>query len=54
MDAVMGHPALQNLRRWILLTSTAGWLYEQYGFVKLPQPEIYMERFDPQIYDRLG
>lgn len=54
MDAVMGHPALQNLRRWILLTSTAGWLYEQYGFVQLPQPEIYMERFDPQIYRRLG
>jgi len=52
MEAVMAHPALQNLRRWILLTSTAGWLYEKYGFAKLPHPEIYMERFDPQIYQR--
>jgi len=28
----MGHPNLQGLIRWILLTSTADWLYEKYGF----------------------
>lgn len=50
MDAVMGHPNLQGLRRWILLTSTADWLYEKYGFTKLPKPELYMELFDPNIY----
>lgn len=50
MDAVTGHPNLQGLRRWILLTSTADWLYEKHGFEKLPKPELYMERFDPDVY----
>ena len=50
MATVMGHPNLQGLRRWILLTSTADWLYEKYGFIKLPKPELYMELFDPNVY----
>lgn len=50
MDAVMNHPNLQGLRRWILLTSTADWLYEKYGFNKVPQPEIYMELYNPNVY----
>lgn len=50
MDAVIKHPNLQGLRRWILLTSTADWLYEKYGFTKLPKPELYMELFDPNVY----
>ncbi|MBG6132867.1 GNAT superfamily N-acetyltransferase [Aquimarina sp. EL_43] len=51
METIMGHPNLQNLRRWILLTSTAKWLYEKYGFTKLPKPEIYMEKFNPNVYN---
>jgi N-acetylglutamate synthase-like GNAT family acetyltransferase len=50
MEVIMGHPNLQGLRRWILLTSTADWLYEKYGFTKLPKPELYMELFDPNVY----
>jgi N-acetylglutamate synthase-like GNAT family acetyltransferase len=50
MESVMSHPDLQGLRRWILLTSTADWLYEKYGFKKLPKPELYMELFDPNVY----
>jgi N-acetylglutamate synthase-like GNAT family acetyltransferase len=50
MESVMTHPNLQGLRRWILLTSTADWLYQKYGFTKLPQPEIYMELFNPNVY----
>jgi N-acetylglutamate synthase-like GNAT family acetyltransferase len=50
IDAVIEHPNLQGLRRWILLTSTADWLYEKYGFTKLPKPELYMELFDPNVY----
>jgi N-acetylglutamate synthase-like GNAT family acetyltransferase len=50
MDVVIEHPNLQGLRRWILLTSTADWLYEKYGFTKLPKPELYMELFDPNVY----
>jgi N-acetylglutamate synthase-like GNAT family acetyltransferase len=50
MDVVMGHPQLQGLRRWILLTSTADWLYHKYGFEKLAKPELYMEKFNPHVY----
>lgn len=50
MDFIMAHPNLQGLRRWILLTSTADWLYEKYGFVRVPNPEIYMELYNPNVY----
>ncbi|NJO91107.1 MAG: GNAT family N-acetyltransferase [Chloroflexia bacterium] len=50
MDFIIAHPGLQGLRRWILLTSTAEWLYEKYGFTMLPKPEIYMEKFNPNVY----
>lgn len=51
MECVMSHPNLKGLRRWILLTSTADWLYKKYGFIKLPIPELYMELFDPNVYN---
>ncbi|MFH7013794.1 GNAT family N-acetyltransferase [Flavobacterium sp. FlaQc-52] len=50
MEQVMNHPNLQGLRRWILLTSTAEWLYEKYNFTKLPNPEFYMELYNPEVY----
>ncbi len=50
MDFVVEHPNLQDLRRWILLTSTADWFYVKYVFTKLPKPEIYMELFNPNVY----
>lgn len=50
MDCVMSHPDLQGLRRWVLLTSTAEWLYEKYGFKRLPHPELYMELYNPDVY----
>ncbi len=52
MYVIISHPELQGLRRWILLTSTADWLYEKYGFVKIPNPEIYMELFNPNVYKK--
>ena len=52
MDFIMNHTHLQGLRRWILLTSSADWLYEKYGFKKLNRPEIYMELHNPEIYKR--
>lgn len=51
MECVMSHPNLKGLRRWILLTSTADWLYKKYGFIKLPKPELYMELFNPNVYN---
>lgn len=50
MDTIMSHPNLQGLRRWIFLTKTADWLYEKYGFIKVPNPEMYMELYNPNVY----
>ncbi len=50
INEVMEHPSLQGLRRWILLTDTADWLYQKYGFKELPHPEIYMEKYNPYVY----
>lgn len=52
MDVIISHPDLHGLRRWILLTSTAEWLYTKYGFTKISNPEIYMELYNPDIYSR--
>lgn len=52
MDAVLAHPDLQGLRRFTLVTSTAGPLYEKYGWTPLHAPTAHMERFDPDIYKR--
>lgn len=41
--AVLGHPDLQNLRRFMLGTRDAHTLYEQYGFAPLQFPERFME-----------
>lgn len=41
--AVMGHPGLQGLRRFMLGTRDAHKLYERYGFAPLEYPERFME-----------
>lgn len=50
MEEITAHPHLQGLRRWILLTDTAEWLYKTFGFTEIPRPEVYMEKHDPQVY----
>jgi len=50
MECVVQHPALQNLRRWILLTRDAHGLYKQFGFTPLKSAERYMERHRPDVY----
>ncbi|MDO6518545.1 GNAT family N-acetyltransferase [Zobellia uliginosa] len=50
MGEIMEHPNLQGLRRWILLTDTADWLYKKFGFKQLPHPELYMEKHNPKVY----
>lgn len=54
MDAVIAHPALQGLRRWMLATRDAHGLYERYGFTPLAVPVRFMERHDPEVYGRRG
>ncbi|GLR19829.1 GNAT family N-acetyltransferase [Portibacter lacus] len=52
MKEVMEHPNLQGLRRWILLTDTAAWLYKKYGFTEVERPDIYMEKHNPKVYSK--
>lgn len=42
MECVVAHPALQGLRRWILVTADAHGLYRKYGFTPLALPERFM------------
>jgi GNAT superfamily N-acetyltransferase len=51
MECVVEHPALQNLRRWILLTRDAHGLYSQFGFTPLKASERYMELHRPDVYE---
>ncbi len=52
MGAVMAHPDLQDLRRFLLVTSTAPRLYAQFGFTPSAKPQAFMERLDTEIYKR--
>ena len=54
MGAVVAHPDLQGLRRWMLATRDAHGLYAQYGFTPLPVPERFMQLHDPDVYAGTG
>jgi GNAT superfamily N-acetyltransferase len=51
MEVIMGHPSLQNLRRWMLATRDAHGLYEKFGWRPLANPERIMEIVDLDIYE---
>lgn len=51
MGCIMQHPALQELRRWILLTRDAHGLYEKFGFTPLKSADRYMELHRPDVYE---
>jgi len=50
MESITRHPALQNLRRWILTTRDAHGLYAQVGFTPVQSPERFMELHQPDVY----
>lgn len=50
MEAIVSHPDLQGLRRWVLATRDAHALYEKFGFHELTFPERWMERPAPDAY----
>ena len=52
LETVHGHTELQGLRRWILGTRDAHELYKQIGYTPIAKPEIFMERYDPEVYER--
>lgn len=50
MEAIMEHPSLQGLRRFLLATRDAHGLYGQYGFTPLTAPERWMQVHKPDVY----
>jgi ribosomal protein S18 acetylase RimI-like enzyme len=52
LEGVFAHPDLQGFRRWSLVTRQAHALYRRFGFVPLAHPERFMERHDPDVYQR--
>jgi GNAT superfamily N-acetyltransferase len=52
MECSTQHPALQGLRRWILLTRDAHGLYEKFGFTPLSAPDRYMELHNAKVYEK--
>lgn len=52
MDAILSHPDLACVRRFILATRDAHGLYAQFGFAPLERPERFMERYDPDALSR--
>ena len=49
--AIVAHPDLQGLRRWMLVTVDAHGLYEQFGFKTVAQPERHMEIHRSGMYE---
>lgn len=48
VECIVNHPQIKPLRRLMLATRDAHELYRKYGgFTELPNPERWMERFDP-------
>jgi GNAT superfamily N-acetyltransferase len=50
MRAILEHPELQGLRRFLLATQDAHGLYAQFGFQPLTHPEYFMTVHKPDIY----
>lgn len=50
IEVVMGHPDVQGLRRWQLVTRDAHGLYAKFGWQSLDDPARFMQIVRPQIY----
>ena len=50
MDAVVTHPDLQGLRRFMLATKDAHGLYKKYGFIPVDDASPLMQIWQPDIY----
>jgi GNAT superfamily N-acetyltransferase len=52
VTALHDHPELQGLRRWMLATHDAHGVYAALGWQPIAQPELFMQRHDPDVYLR--
>ena len=50
LDQMLAHSKLQGLRRIMLATQDAHGLYAKFDFSVLSNPEIFMQKFNPDIY----
>jgi N-acetylglutamate synthase-like GNAT family acetyltransferase len=50
ISSIVEHPDTQGLRRIVLATADAHGLYSQYGFTSLNTPNIFMEIWQPTVY----
>lgn len=54
VEAILEHPDLVGLRRFLLATLDAHGLYTQYGFTPLIRPTRWLERFDDSTESEAG
>lgn len=54
VEAILAHPELQGLRRFLLVTKDAHGLYERYGFQPVEHPGEYLTIFNPDAYRTSG
>ena len=47
IETILAHPAVKDVRRWLLATSDAHELYRKFGFEELSEPEKWMQRLRP-------
>jgi hypothetical protein len=52
MRCVLAHPELQELRRWLLASTSARDLYARLGFAPLAAPGRFMEIVDLGVHRR--
>ncbi len=52
LEAIHSHPELQGLRRITLATSDKHSLYSKFGYSLLGRPEIFMEKFQADVYSK--
>jgi GNAT superfamily N-acetyltransferase len=52
VEAMLAHPELQGLRRWLLGTRSAHGLYRRCGFAEAAPPFAFLERHDAAVYER--
>ncbi len=54
LECIGGHPSLQGLRRWHLVTRDAHGLYEKFDFQTPSDVRRHMEKCPPGVYRRRG
>lgn len=52
LESIHNHPELQGLRRITLATSDKHPLYSKFGYKLLGRPEIFMEKFQADVYSK--